>query len=185
MQHVFNLSIKLGIILILPISAVAKDIMIEKFERQPETRWSFITDGVMGGVSTGTVTFLTEDNQTYAHMTGNVSTENNGGFIQMRMELPAGASEDATGVRLFVRGNEQLYFVHLRTSGTVLPWHYYQAGFDVTSAWKEVKLPFDAFKRSNPLLGTVLHPNRVKSIAIVAYGRNHAAEIDTRQVGFY
>jgi hypothetical protein len=159
--------------------------MIENFELRPETRWRFFTDDVMGGVSTGQVTFLKEGNQTYAHMTGNVSTENNGGFIQMRMDLPDGAPEDAKGVRLIVRGNNQPYFIHLRTKGTVLPWQYYQAGFNVKKDWGEVRLPFDAFKRSGRLLRAVPLADNVKSIAIVAYGRDHKAEIDVREVGFY
>ena len=159
--------------------------MIENFELQPETRWRFFTDDVMGGVSTGQVAFLKEGNQTYAHMTGNVSTENNGGFIQIRMDLPDGAPEDATGVRLIVRGNDQTYFVHLRTSGTVLPWQFYQAGFEVTADWGEVRLPFDAFKRSGRLLRAIPRAVSLKSIAVVAYGRDHEAEIDVREVGFY
>ena len=88
--------------------------MIETFEVQPETRWRFFTDGVMGGVSSGQVIFLQEDGQAFGRMTGRVSTENNGGFIQMRMDLPEGAPETTTGVRLIVRGNDQPYFVHLR-----------------------------------------------------------------------
>ena len=118
-------------------------------------------------------------------MTGNVSTENNGGFIQMRLELEDGAPEDATGVRLVVRGNGQRYFVHLRTNGTVLPWQYYQAGFDVTGRWTEIRLPFDAFKRSGRLLRSVPRPVSLTSVAVVAYGRDHAAEIDVREIGFY
>ena len=102
--------------------------------------WDY-TDGVMGGVSTGQVAFLKEGDQPFARMTGTVSTENNGGFIQMRMDLPDGAPDDATGVRLVARGNDQQYFVHLRTSGTVLPWQYYQAGFEVTGNWAELRLP--------------------------------------------
>lgn len=80
-------------------------------------------------------------------MTGSVSTENNGGFIQIRMDLPNGAPKDAKGVRLIVRGNDQEYFAHIRTGGTVLPWQYYQAGFLVNGEWREVRLPFDAFER--------------------------------------
>ena len=159
--------------------------MIEDFEVQPEARWRFFTDGVMGGVSTGQVAFLEEDGRTYAQMTGSVSTENNGGFIQMRMELPDGAPEGATGVRLVVRGNNQMYFVHLRTSGTLLPWQYYQAGFQVTGDWDEVRLPFDAFKRSGRLLRSLPRAESLNSIAVVAYGRDHEAEIDVREVGFY
>ncbi len=173
------------LLLLMPVATAAEDVMIENFELQPETRWRFFTDGVMGGVSTGQVAFLKEGDQPFARMTGTVSTENNGGFIQMRMDLPDGAPDDATGVRLVARGNDQQYFVHLRTSGTVLPWQYYQAGFEVTGNWAELRLPFDTFKRSGRLLGAVPRADSLKSIAVVAYGRDHQAGIDVREVGFY
>lgn len=165
--------------------ALAGDRMIEDFKVQPETRWRFFADTVMGGVSSGQVRFVTEDGRTHAHMTGRVSTENNGGFIQMQMDLPAPPPEGAVGVRLIVRGNDQRYFVHLRTTGTLLPWQYYQAGFEVTRNWTEVRLPFEAFAASGRLLRDVPRADSLTSIGIVAYGRNHDAEIDVREVGFY
>ena len=112
--------------------------MVEDFTMQPETRWSFFTDQVMGGVSTGSVAFAKENGQTFARMTGRVSTANNGGFIQMRLDLTTPPPDSATGVRIVVRGNSQDYFVHLRTSGTLLPWQYYQTKFSVTENWSEV-----------------------------------------------
>jgi hypothetical protein len=166
-------------------SAVAEATRIEDFAMQPETRWRFFTDGVMGGVSTGQVAFVQEDGQPYARMTGRVSTANRGGFIQMRLDLASPPPAGTTGVRLVVRGNDQRYFVHLRTSGTVLPWQYYQAGFDVTRAWSDVRLPFEAFRASGRLLRTVPRPGSLTSLAIVAYGRDHDAEIEVREVGFY
>ena len=159
--------------------------MIEDFKSQPETRWRFFTDTVMGGVSTGQVEFLDEGGDAYAHVTGSVSTANNGGFIQIRMELPAPPPEGAVGLRLIVRGNDQRYFVHLRTKGTVLPWQYYQAGFPVTREWSEVRLPFTAFKASGIFLRTRPRPESLTSVAVVAFGRDHGAEIDVREVGFY
>ena len=178
-------SLIMAILLLFPVPCAAEDIMIENFEVKPETRWRFVTDGVMGGVSSGQVTFLQEDGQAVARMSGRVSTENNGGFIQMRMDLPEGAPEGTTGVRLIVRGNDQPYFVHLRTSGTMLPWQYYQAGFEVSGKWAEVRLPFELFKRSGRLLREVPRANSLKSIAVVAFGRNHDAKIDVRELGFY
>lgn len=171
-------------LLLMPIPALGDVLMIETFKSRPETRWRFFTDGVMGGVSSGQVAFLREGKHAYAHLTGRVSTENNGGFIQMRTELPDGAPEDATGVRLVVRGNNQRYFVHLRTSGTRLPWQYYQAGFQVTEAWEAVQLPFDTFRRSGQPLRAVPRADSLRSLAIVAYGRDHDAKIDIRAVGF-
>ncbi len=158
---------------------------IEDFEMDPDTGWRFFTDQVMGGVSTGGVTFATDEDQSYARMTGRVSTANRGGFIQMRLDLNTPPPADATGVRLVVRGNSQRYFVHLRTGGTVLPWQYYQAGFDVTDRWTEIRLPFATFTASGALLRTVPRPGSLASVAIVAYGRDHDALIEVAEVGFY
>ena len=152
---------------------------------QPETRWRFFTDQVMGGVSTGGVTFAQEDGLNFARMTGRVSTANRGGFIQMQLDLVGPQPEGTTGVRLMVRGNDQRYFVHLRTGGTLLPWQYYQAGFEVTESWTEVRLPLNAFTASGALLRSVPKPDSLSSVAVVAYGRDHDARIDVREVGFY
>jgi hypothetical protein len=159
--------------------------ILEDFTMQPETRWRFFTDQVMGGVSIGTVAFLQEDGTPFARMTGQVSTANRGGFIQMRLDLASPPPKGTTGVRLMVRGNAQRYFVHLRTGGTLLPWQYYQAGFDVTERWTEMRLPLDAFTASGALLRTEPRPDSLASVAVVAYGRDHDAKIDVREVGFY
>jgi len=159
--------------------------VIEDFNMQSETRWRFFTDQVMGGVSTGGVAFAQEDCTPYARMTGRVSTANRGGFIQMRLDLANPPPEGTTGVRLVGRGNGQRYFVHLRTGGTLLPWQYYQAGFDVTENWAEVRLPLDAFVASGALLRKVPLAGRMSSLAVVAYGRDYDARIDVREVGFY
>jgi hypothetical protein len=173
------------LVLSLPSPSIAEQTMTETFDSNPEARWRFFSDTVMGGVSAGQVIFETEAGHSYARMTGQVSTRNNGGFIQMRMDLPDAPPADTTGVRLIVRGNDQKYFVHVRTGGTVLPWQYYQAGFDVTRDWTEVYLPFTAFEASGRMLRSVPRADSLTSVAIVAYGRDHMAEIDVRAVGFY
>jgi hypothetical protein len=157
----------------------------EEFSMTPATGWRFLTDQVMGGVSTGGIVFATEDGASFARMSGRVSTANRGGFIQMRLALPTPPPEGMTGVRLVVRGNDQRYFVHLRTTGTILPWQYYQAGFEVTEGWTEIRLPFAAFTASGALLRRVPGPGSLTSVAVVAYGRDHDALIDVREVDFY
>ena len=170
----------------LPIPAPrAAEPMVDTFKGAPETRWRFFTDTVMGGVSSGRVDFIEEGGKTHARMTGRVSTANNGGFIQIRLDLSSPPAETMTGLRLIVRGNGQRYFVHLRTSGTLLPWQYYQASFDASANWKDVRLPLSAFKPSGSLLRSEPSASRLTSIGIVAYGRDHDAEIEVREVGFY
>ena len=50
-------------------------------------KWKFISDQVMGGVSSGEVSYSKLNNQNQAYISGNVSTKNNGGFIQIRRSL--------------------------------------------------------------------------------------------------
>jgi hypothetical protein len=166
-------------------SAGADDTPSEETAMATDSEWRFFTDTVMGGVSTGRVTQMTEGGESFLRMTGTVSTANRGGFIQMRTDLSAPPPEGTTGVRLVVRGNGQRYFVHLRTAGTVLPWQYYQAGFDVTGDWAEVRLPFSAFRASGALLRSEPRAGSLTSLAVAAYGRDHEALIDLREAGFY
>lgn len=165
--------------------AEAQTMRIEAFAMRPDAGWRFFTDGVMGGVSTGEVVFVQEAGQTHARMTGRVSTANRGGFIQMRLNLTASPPAGTAGVRLVARGNDQRYFVHLRTTGTVLPWQFYQAGFDVTRRWAELRLPFTSFRASGGFLRATPRPGSLTSLAVAAYGRDHDAEIELREVGFY
>ena len=159
--------------------------VIDNFQSQPETQWRFFADTVMGGISTGNLSFLSEGGTSFARLSGRVSTANNGGFIQMRIDLPSVPPPDTKGVRLIVRGNDQRYFVHLRTGGTFLPWQYYQAGFEAAGEWAEIRLPFTSFKASGPLLRKTPRAQSIKSFGIVAFGRDHVAQIDVRQVAFF
>ena len=57
--------------------------------------WSFFTDGVMGGKSSGKAIIENYMDKLCYRMKGNVTTENNGGFIQMRVRIePSIASFD-------------------------------------------------------------------------------------------
>ena len=100
------------------------------------------------------------------------------------MKLSHPLPEEAQGLRLVVRGNAQRYFVHLRTGGTFLPWQNYQVGFDVTKGWAEVLLPFKDFRASGVFLKQMPKPGDLQSVGVVAFGRDHQAEIDVREVGY-
>ena len=167
------------------VGAQAGERMFEDFEIEPAARWEFIADTVMGGVSTGNVDFLQEGNASFARLTGTVSTENRGGFIQFRRKLDAPCSNTVKGIRVVVRGNTQRYFVHLRTKGTVLPWQYYQLGFGTTNAWTEIRLPLSSFEASGRLLRSTPAAGSLTSIGVVAYGRDHEAQVDVRAIEFY
>ena len=47
------------------------------------------------------------------------------------------------------------------------------------------RMPLDAFRASGALLRATPEPRSMRSVAVVAYGRDHAARIDVREIGFY
>ena len=89
------------------------------------------------------------------------------------------------GVYLKVRGNGEKYFIHLRTRGTMLPWQYYQSAFSTSNDWTEVFLPLKSFKPSGSWLGKGVNPKSIRSLGVVAYGRDHVADVQVTEIGFY
>jgi hypothetical protein len=161
------------------------NIIIDDFSTESKVIWNYFSDQVMGGVSEGSARLGVENGEDYAHLTGDVSTANNGGFIQLRTSLRTGVDKDAMGIYVKVRGNLQKYYIHLRTRGTMLPWQYYQAEFDVTKDWQVIRLPLDSFNASGSWLRKRVLPTSLRSIGIVAYGRNHSADLQVSEIGFY
>ena len=172
-------------LLILSQNAMAEQILLDDFKHKPEDRWKFIADTVMGGISSGQLSFSVDDNVNYARMVGKVSTENNGGFIQFRRSVINGLPTNTKGLKLSLRGNGQKYFVHIRTKGTFLPWQYYQRSFMDSENWSETAMQLDEFRPSGVLLKKTIDPKNIRSIAIVAFGRDHEAKIDVRKVSFF
>ena len=61
-------------------------------------RWQMLSDAVMGGVSAGQMTRTVIAQRPAIRMQGAVSLENNGGFLQIALDLaPGGAAFDASG----------------------------------------------------------------------------------------
>lgn len=159
--------------------------MPDEIRLTPDGRWTYVSDQVMGGQSTGGARIESEGGQPVLRLTGDVSTANRGGFLQTRITLGNPPPEGAQGVTLRVRGNGEGYFVHLRTSGTVLPWQYYEAPFPTTADWAELRIPFSAFEPSGNILRDAIRPETIRSMGIVAYGREHQADISVMWAGFY
>ena len=174
-----------SLLLILSKSVMAEQKLLDEFKNNPSDRWKFIADTVMGGISSGRLSFSHNENANFARMIGKVSTENNGGFIQFRRSIIDGLPADTRGLKLSLRGNGQKYFVHIRTKGTFLPWQYYQHSFIANEDWSETTMLLNEFRPSGVLLRKNIDPKSIKSIGIVAFGRDHEAEIDVRKISFF
>lgn len=147
----------------------------------PETRWSYVADGVMGGVSQGRAVF----SEGAVQLMGNVSTDNNGGFIQVRRDIEGGLDPNAQGLRLSVRGNGETYYIFLRTGGLNRVWYSYRAAFTAGPDWSEITLPFAAFTASHDDMPQSFTPDQLIRMGLVAYGRDHTADVSLRRVEVY
>jgi hypothetical protein len=151
------------------------------------TSWEGFTDQVMGGVSTMRSGVEPTDAGPALHMSGEVSLENNGGFIQVRLRLSESGTFDASdyrGLALQVRGRGDHYYLHLRTPRTVFPWAHFAAPIPVSETWRRVEVPFDAFEPQY-MLGGRLEPARLKSVAVVAAKAAFEADLWVRSIGLY
>jgi hypothetical protein len=159
--------------------------MLETFADDPASRWRFFTDTVMGGVSSGELQFGQENDRHWARLTGRVSTANNGGFIQMQRRLGRPQPVGSGGVRLVARGNDQRYFIHLRLNGATSPTAFHRAGFATIASWCETHLPFHLFTAARPGMSALQHGDSITSVAVVAFGRDHHADISISEIAFY
>lgn len=166
-------------------TGMATEKPFETFDPNKRRNWSLFTDGVMGGVSSGKAFFGKSGSDNFVRLEGQVSTQNNGGFIQIRHNLTKRLDSEIRGVSLKVRGNGEKYYVFIRTNSTLLPWHFYNAGFSTSTRWKEVDLTFDSFLPSSRFLRKSISSSSIKSIGIVAYGRDHYAKLDVSEINFF
>ena len=150
--------------------------------------WQYVSDRVMGGVSDGQVTLEQDGDMYYARLTGNVSTANNGGFIQLRAGVSFANTEkddkNLQGVRLNVRGNGETYYIHIRTNESWSPSDYYATTFKADAEWKMIDLPFNKFERKWSK-DSVLDPKKIRSFGIVAYGKDYISDVSVSTLEFY
>jgi hypothetical protein len=148
-------------------------------------RWELIADRVMGGVSTGSMTRETVAGRDALRMRGEVSLENNGGFLQVALDLaPGGGAVDArpwTGIEIDILGEGERYNLHLRTADVVRPWQSYRAEFVATPQWRTVRLPFGAFAAHR--IDAPLDLSRLRRLGVVAIGRAFAVDVDVAIAG--
>jgi hypothetical protein len=158
--------------------------VIDDLGREPPlstigTRWQLFTDRVMGGVSNGTMTREMVAGRPAIRMHGSVSVENNGGFVQIAIDLmPDGKAKDASdwsGVELDVIGNGEEYNIHLRTEDLTLPWQSYRQSFLTGPQWQTVRFRFQGFVPYRTEIA--LDTRRLRRIGIVAIGRVFSADV--------
>lgn len=153
---------------------------------QTGPQWQFVSDQVMGGLSQGQVSFHDQSTSPCHCLSGLVSLENNGGFLQMQLtglDRLAINFADYDGLFIEVKGNEHSYNLHIRTSQLWLPWQSFRQSFSATETWQRLFLPFKDFAAYKTIAD--LDPQKIKRLGILAIGEAFEADICIRTLGLY
>ncbi len=175
------------------IMAANEELLLDDFTEEGIPRQAF-TDRVMGGRSNMNA-FISENGEgnRVLVMRGQVSLENNGGFIQVRLPVSrSGGTFDAsvfTGIAMTVKSyaaddENPAYAVHIRTRRTLFPWSYYVQEFSPSREWTRLELPFSDFIGEN-MLSKTLDPSDIVSLAVVAGEKAGRAEVFVDSISLY
>jgi len=165
----------------------SKDQINIPFSEENARYWQYISDQTMGGVSEGQAILDKDGDMIFARLTGNVSTANNGGFIQIRTNFSfvdlINTNKDLKGVLLNTKGNGETYHIFIRTSEDRSYRDFYSATFTANDNWEIVDLPFTKFKHRYS--NRSLDGNDIRTFGIVAYGRNFYSDVSVSEISFY
>ena len=174
------------LVFITTISLAEEQIQIS-FSKESTKYWQYISDRTMGGISDGQAVIEQDEDIFFVRLTGNVSTKNNGGFIQLRSTFSFTnlniENKKIKGVRLNVRGNGETYHIFIRTNETKSYRDYYSATFIANNKWKIVELPFTKFKHR--FSNKALEGNNIRTFGIVAYGRDFISDVSISKIILY
>ena len=180
------------------IASASDEALSFPFTQDSVKNWKYVSDQVMGGVSEGGVSLEQDGEMFFVRLTGDVSTRNNGGFIQLRSKVSLfnkpkmfqlihdakKVGKKLQGVQLNVRGNGETYHVTIRTNFNWSPSDYYSHTFETSPNWKQVDLPFSEFKRSKSR-STALDIDDIRDFGIVAFGRDFQSDVSVSKIDFY
>jgi len=141
----------------------------------------------MGGMSRENVALTEIHGRRCLRLTGEVCLDNNGGFIEMALDLaPDGATLDGStfrGLSVEIWGNRETYGLHLRIADCIRPWQSYRASLVAEPHWQEIKAPFHSFAPHR--LTTPLDTRRLRRLGLVAIGRPFEADLAVARLALY
>ncbi len=124
--------------------------------------WMIVNDGVMGGLSKAT---LTINNEGIGVFSGNVSTENNGGFTSMKTRFSSIDVRSFQKIVLRIKGDGKRYQLRLKSEPEEA--HSYISYFQTSGEWETIELALPAFYPSF----------RGRRLAMPSYPKEKMAEL--------
>lgn len=123
-------------ILILSFMSGVGQFLIYDFKKSDDLlNWEIINDGVMGGLSKGTVS-VNEDG--HGVFSGNISLENNGGFSMARYSFQSLETKEYNKVVIRLRGDGKRY--QFRIKANRRDRHSYVQHFQTSGEWQQIEI---------------------------------------------
>jgi hypothetical protein len=149
--------------------------------------WRGFSDRVMGGISDASLDKDTIAGRNSARLTGTVTRESNGGFIQMALYFGADEAEldgsAYSGIELQVFGNNEDYNVHIRTADCGWYDESYRHTFFAKPEWQSVRIPYSEFEANS--VTAPLDSAHINRIAILGWMREFQADIALARISLY
>jgi len=163
------------------------------------TQWAGVTDRVMGGQSSGTLSREEDYHGRAANvLRAHVSLDNGGGFVQMATDLaldPAvtptvdASSFDGIEAELFYDGNsdKEDFNVHLKNAACMRQFSSYRSTFSLDRGeWTKVRIPWSDFEGHG--WGAVennFDPSTLRRLGVVSIGKEVDVTLALSSIGFY
>jgi hypothetical protein len=149
----------------------------------PGARFRGFTDRVMGGVSNADFNRDEIDGRRCVRMTGNVTRDNGGGFVQVALYLDDTDASGYKGVELLLYGNDEDYNAHIRTADC--GWHdeSYRATFHAESRWQTVQIPWATFKPNG--VTAAMDTTRLERLGLLGWMREFSADLAIGEIALY
>ena len=118
----------------------AQNSMFDFSHNEAKKGWLIVNDGVMGGLSKGNIEF-TED---HAKFSGNVSTDNNGGFTMVMNRFSEQPLSAYKAFILEVKGDGKAYQFRVKSNSNQS--HSYVYSFTTNGKWQKIEIPFSSLE---------------------------------------
>jgi len=99
--------------------------------------WTVVNDGVMGGLSKGTLSLTETGNAVFS---GTVLLENNGGFSSVRHRFAKKDVSPFQKIVLRIKGDGKVYQFRAKTNAS--DFYSYTYSFKTSSVWETIEIPF-------------------------------------------
>ena len=173
-----------------PLNERPKSLVLSSFTNGymlPGAGWRGFSDRVMGGISNAELDSATIAGKNCIQLTGNVTRESNGGFIQMALYFGRDYDEfDGSaykGVELLVYGNNEDYNLHIRTSDCGWYDESYRMTFYAEPSWQKIRVPWEAFEANK--VEASLNSSHLQRIAILGWMREFEADVALAEISLY